>query len=316
MKKRTLLKTALATAILGMGIFSAQAADFPKKPINLWVAYKAGGGSDTMARQVASEIEKAKGWKIVVRNVTGAGGGVMLAKLKRAKPDGYTFGLATAAGLYLGPVLNPKARYQPTDFSYIGAPIRIQLAMVALSEHGWKNLSDMADYAKKNGGLNLAFQGPAVRRDSEKIAAKYGIDIRYIPIKGEAEGIAQVMGKHADIAVSSGAHTKYVESEEMVELALFTSERSPYSPDVQTVVEQGIENIPNNYFIFAMPKGVPADIRKQWAGAVSDAMQTEAVKKLAERLRVDIANPLNGEQTEAFLVKNYQQAKAEFAKEK
>lgn len=314
MKKNIFLKGLLILAGLSVGHWMAQAADYPRKPITFMVAYKAGGSSDVMARQIAAAIEQSKGWKIIVRNTTGAAGGVMLSKLKRAKPDGYTLGLATAPGIYLNPVLNPKSGYGVEDFSYISSPVRIQVSMVALADHGWKNLSDMAAYAKKHGGLNFAYQGPENLRNAKKIATQYGVDFRYVPIKGESEGVAQVMGKHADAVISAGAHVKYVEAGKMTELALLTSERSLYSPDVATATEQGIKNIPNNYFTLAMPKNTPTTIVKQWSDAVKEAMQSEPVKTLAQRMRLDIANPIDGQQTEDFLIENNRQAKKEGVK--
>ena len=75
--------------------------DFPTRPIQLMVAFPAGGSTDIAARIVASIAEKALGQPIVVVNRGGAGGQIGWTELVRQKPDGY----------YLGCPRRPKYAY-------------------------------------------------------------------------------------------------------------------------------------------------------------------------------------------------------------
>ena len=74
--------------ILTLLVSPAQADWEPKGPIKLWIGFGAGGGTDTQARALAGELEKARGWRIIPENKAGGGGAVMAASLKNAKPDG------------------------------------------------------------------------------------------------------------------------------------------------------------------------------------------------------------------------------------
>lgn len=88
-------KTLVTALVVSVGLLAAgQArADYPEKPIKLIVPYKAGGGTDSLARTIQAAIEKHKlmDHPLVVVNTTGAGGVIGARALKDAGPDGYTF---------------------------------------------------------------------------------------------------------------------------------------------------------------------------------------------------------------------------------
>jgi tripartite-type tricarboxylate transporter receptor subunit TctC len=84
----------------------AVAQSYPTRPVQLIVAFPAGGSTDIGARIVASIAEKIAGQPIVVANKGGAGGQVGWTELSRARPDGYTIGYLNLPGLntiYLDP---------------------------------------------------------------------------------------------------------------------------------------------------------------------------------------------------------------------
>lgn len=71
------------------------AAFFGGKSVDFMVGYNPGGGHDNEARVIARHLSRFLPGSptIVVRNVPGAGGVVMLNQLYQAKPDGLTMGI-------------------------------------------------------------------------------------------------------------------------------------------------------------------------------------------------------------------------------
>src|SRR5215475_14152337 len=89
----------IATAAIGAALALAATTgstgaqqDFPSKPVQLMVAYPAGGSTDIAARIVAAIAEKSLGQPIVVVNKGGAGGQVGWTEMVRQRPDGYYIG--------------------------------------------------------------------------------------------------------------------------------------------------------------------------------------------------------------------------------
>src|SRR4026209_1813805 len=95
---------AVFTAALS-GVSTAQAQEYPSKPITMAVPSAAGGPTDTVARLIAQAMGNELKQQILVENVAGAGGTIAAARVARSAPDGYTtflhhIGQSTAPGLY------------------------------------------------------------------------------------------------------------------------------------------------------------------------------------------------------------------------
>src|SRR5215813_2576987 len=96
----------IVTAAIGVALALAATTgsagaqeNFPTKPVQLMVAYPAGGSTDIGARIVAAIAEKSLGQPIVVVNKGGAGGQVGWTEFARQRPDGY----------YIGPTPRPRS---------------------------------------------------------------------------------------------------------------------------------------------------------------------------------------------------------------
>ncbi len=115
-----------ATATLGAALALAAIAgaaaqqDYPTRPIQLMVAFPAGGSTDIGARVVASIAEKELGQPIVVVNKGGAGGQVGWTDLVRQRPDGYYIGFINLPATNTV-ILDPerKAIFTEKDFTPI-----------------------------------------------------------------------------------------------------------------------------------------------------------------------------------------------------
>lgn len=137
----------MLTAIaLGSVFCSAplQAQDFANKTISLIVGFAPGGGTDAVARKIATYYPKylPGNPSIVVRNVPGAGG-VIAANffVQQVKPDGLTIlvGSSTTADPQF--YRQPQAVFDPSNFSIIGGVGMGGSAMV-ISREAEKRLMD------------------------------------------------------------------------------------------------------------------------------------------------------------------------------
>src|SRR3546814_11857712 len=116
------LFSGLCLGLLAIAGFTGAAAaqDYPNRPIELMVAFAAGGSTDAGARIVAGIAEKLLGQPIIVLNRGGAGGQVGWTEMSRKKPDGYFIGyinLPATNTVILAP--ERKAIFNETAFTPI-----------------------------------------------------------------------------------------------------------------------------------------------------------------------------------------------------
>src|SRR5688572_24177507 len=95
MKRRHVFAVFLAT--LGIGPAAALAQAWPSQPVTILMGFPAGSGVDVVARLLEGPMQKSLGGKLVMDYRTGAGGNLASEAVAKAKPDGYTLLLGTAA---------------------------------------------------------------------------------------------------------------------------------------------------------------------------------------------------------------------------
>ena len=75
----------------------AQQDSYPSKPIALIVPFPPGGVADIVARPVADAMGRFLNVPVVIENKAGAGGGIGMGFVAKARADGYTLLLALSS---------------------------------------------------------------------------------------------------------------------------------------------------------------------------------------------------------------------------
>ena len=89
---------ALAALAFTAAAFGAHAqSDYPSHTITMVVPFPPGGVADITGRPVAEAMGRYLKQTVVVENRAGAGGGVGMQYVSRAKPDGYTILMALSS---------------------------------------------------------------------------------------------------------------------------------------------------------------------------------------------------------------------------
>ena len=142
-------------ALCILGWSSAALAQFPDHAITMVVPFPPGGLADAVARPVAEAMSRELKQPVVVENKPGAGGGIGMAAVAKAKPDGYTILMSLSsytvlpeadklfgrAPMYQLDQLKPVARFtaDPTVFA-------------VRADAPWKTLQDFVKDARANPG--------------------------------------------------------------------------------------------------------------------------------------------------------------------
>ena len=146
-----IVTVAIGTALaLAATIGDAGAQAFPNRPVQLMVAYPAGGSTDIAARIVAAIAEKSLGQPIVVVNKGGAGGQVGWTELVRQKPDGYYIGFINLPATNTV-ILDPdrKAIFTEKDFTPIINQVLDPGIIWVRADSPYKSFKDLVEAARR-----------------------------------------------------------------------------------------------------------------------------------------------------------------------
>jgi tripartite-type tricarboxylate transporter receptor subunit TctC len=288
LNRRTLLAATGAAAFAGSA--QAQAPNFPRKAIQMIVAYPAGGNTDIGARILAAIAEKEFGQPVVVVNKGGAGGQLGFTEGARAKPDGYTvtfINLPAVSTIVLDP--ERKAAFGMDSFIPVINQVLDPGVVWVKADSPFKTFADLLDGARKAPGKLSACTTGILSDDHLAIlmtqeAAK--VEFRMVHFEGSAQQLTGVLGGHVDSAFDNvGGVFKRVKSGELRALVVTDDERSKFLPDVPCTKELGFPSvISSSTRGIAVPKGTPKDIVKIIEAGFAKAINNpEHIRKMEEQ---------------------------------
>ncbi len=285
----------------GQGSSEQGGSDFPNKPIEVIIAYEAGGGTDVGVRILQPYLEKELGQSINIVNQPAGGGWVAWGNVAEAKPDGYTIGFLNTPNFISG-YMNPELGIQQDleDFSYIGNQVT-DYGAIAINpdDDRFSNIDELIEYAKEN---RLTTTSTGVGSDDQFSALiindKYGTKFDPVQLEGSAPGKASVLGGNIDVLFANvGEVTPLHRDEQLKAVAVMSEsdeERSEYLPNVPTMEEAGYPGVASwSSRGVGGPVGIDPEIRDILVTAVKKAIKNEEhIQKLGKQgLQVDYKDP-------------------------
>ena len=242
-------------------------AQYPDRPVTMVVPFPPGGVADTVARPVAEALGAALNQPVVIENRAGAGGGIGMAHVAKAKPDGYTVLMALSSLVVLpeaDKVLGRAPSYQVNDLKPIARFTADPTVLAVRAESPWKTYEEFMAYAKANPGkLNFGSSGNYGTMHIPMAMLMLGSDVKmtHVPFTGAGPSIIALLGGTIDvIATGPATIVQHVKAGKIRALAHWGQGRLVTLPDVPSLTELG----------------VPIEFA-QWAGLFVPADAPEAV---------------------------------------
>jgi len=268
--------TAALAASLALLAWPAVAQSYPAKPIKIVVPFPAGGTSDVLARLIGQKMTESWGQPVVVENKPGSSGNLGADAVAKSAADGYTLVLMDVGNLAISPALYRLPFSVEKDFAPV-AMVGYSPHLLVVSNHIPVNTTaELIAYAKtQKGKLNFAAAagtGSATHLAGVVFAQRSGIEWGYVPYKGGAQAMTDLIGGQVDVTFNGMVATyPHVKGGKIKLIALSSAKRHAELSNVPTVAET-----------------LPGFLTGSWQGLLAPAGTPKAVvdKLNAEVLRI------------------------------
>ena len=283
------MKRLLAVVLaLATGTAFAQ-GDYPNKPIRMIVGYAPGGGTDIMARIVATRMSEHLGQSVVVENRPGNSGIVGASAVAKAPADGYTLMMGVMSLNTIQPHL-VQLPYDPLkDLTPINLVASVPHFILVPPTLAVNSVQELVAFAKANPGkisYPSAGTGTSTHLAGEMFRLQAGnLDIVHIPYKSAGHSMPDLLAGRLQVAFETmPTVSAYIKQGKLRALATTSPKRLAEFPDVPTMAEVGMPDykLRTWYGLFG-PGGLPAPIVNKLHAEVARAVQApESKAKLIE----------------------------------
>lgn len=273
----------------------SRAQDLPPSLIKIVVPYPAGGGTDAVARVLASNLAVALGTAVVVENRTGGASIPATDSVAKAAADGGTLLLVTdhfAVNYASGQRLPYDTR---KDFQLVVKLVNVPFILSAnAAKTDFNNLQQFVKFAKVNPG-KLTF-GSLGRSSPQELIMTYfakrqGIDVLNVPYRGMAPALQGVVSGEIDVTFTGIAQSEqFFLDRKIRRLAATSSARLIGAPDVRTAQEQGFPDLTLvTWYGIVAPAEVPQALIERYQREFQKIMQLPEMKSLVTSIGGEVS---------------------------
>jgi len=284
---RALISLLLALAAGGL---SAQTFPQPGKPIRVLVGFAAGGGTDIQARIVQPRLAEALGATVVVENKPGASTSIAANEVARSAPDGHTLLYSFNGAFAQVPfTLAGGVPYDPVkDFTPLSLGARGSQILVLHTSVPATNIKELLEWAKANPGkLNIASFGTGTSSHlfAEMFMRQSGVQMVHVPYKGTGDAVKDLLSGRVQIMFDAGTSAiANAATGKLRMIGVVGEKRSPFTPSVPTLTEQGIKGIDLvGWLGWFGPAKMPPEVTARLNAALVKALADPAVKAAIEK---------------------------------
>lgn len=277
-----------AAALAAVGLPALAQDDYPNKPISMLVPFPPGGVADTVGRPVAEAMGRALKQSMIVENKGGAGGGIGMGQVAKAKADGYSLLMALSSIVVLpeaDKVLKRAPMFTLDQLRPVARFTADPTALVVRADSPWKTYKDfMAAVKAKPGAITFGSSGNygTMHVPMEQLKAATGTFMLHVPYTGAGPAVLALLAGQVDaLATGPSSVMQHVRAGKLRVLAHWGEGRLAALPEVPSFKELGVPISYSQWAGLFVPAGTPepvvARLRQAAKAASEDARARQAL---------------------------------------
>lgn len=283
MKNMRFIKSSLTMLALALMAIFSNAQQFPSKPINLVVPFVPGGGTDSIARDVAKLLSEKLDQPVIVENKGGGGGALGANYVAKASADGHTLLFATSTFVTNASLDDGLPFDADKDFAPVALIGKGPILMVSTKKLGVKTIQEFLAYARKNPqDINFcsAGNGSINHLSGELFKAKTGISMTHIPYKGSGPATIDLIAGRTQIFFSTvPTILPFIKQHSVDLLAVTGSKRVALFPNTPSTEEAGIKDLDvSTWWGILAPSGTPKAVVDKLNVLINEVSSKDVIK--------------------------------------
>jgi tripartite-type tricarboxylate transporter receptor subunit TctC len=278
---------AAALALAAPAWVSAQ--DYPNRPIRIVVPFAPGGGGDVLGRLVAQKLSEQLKQPVVVDNKPGASTIVGTDLVAKAPPDGYTMLLnvpliVQTASLYAKLPYDPLNDLLPvTDL--VRSAVWLAVGTEKVQARNLKEYVEAARARPRDYSYASIGAGSTGHLLGYGLNEANGLDTIHVPYRGSAPAMTALLGGEvASVFLDYVTLKAQVAAGKVRLIGVTGAQRSPVTPDVPTLAEQGLPGFEAGTWagLFLPARTPPEVVRRLEAEVRNIVVQPDYLARIRE----------------------------------
>ena len=283
MKNMPFIKSSLTMLALALMAIVSNAQQFPSKPINLVVPFVPGGGTDSIARDIAKLLSEKLDQPVIVENKGGGGGALGANYVAKAPADGHTLLFATSTFVTNASLDDGLPFDADKDFAPVALIGKGPILIVSTKKLGLKTLQEFLAYARKNPqDINFcsAGNGSINHLSGELFKAKTGISMTHIPYKGSGPATIDLIAGRTQIFFSTvPTILPFIKQQSVDLLAVTGHKRLALFPATPSTDEAGIKDLDvSTWWGILAPSGTPKVVVDKLNTSINEVSSKDLIK--------------------------------------
>jgi tripartite-type tricarboxylate transporter receptor subunit TctC len=283
MKNMPFIKSSLTMLALALMAIFSNAQQFPSKPINLVVPFVPGGGTDSIARDIAKLLSEKLDQPVIVENKGGGGGALGANYVAKAPADGHTLLFATSTFVTNASLDDGLPFDADKDFAPVALIGKGPILIVSTKKLGLKTLQEFLAYARKNPqDINFcsAGNGSINHLSGELFKAKTGISMTHIPYKGSGPATIDLIAGRTQIFFSTvPTILPFIKQQSVDLLAVTGHKRLALFPATPSTDEAGIKDLDvSTWWGILAPSGTPKVVVDKLNTSINEVSSKDLIK--------------------------------------
>ena len=272
---------------------AAHAQPYPAKPVRIVVPFAPGGGTDVIARHVATGLTESLKRQVIVENRAGANALIGTEAVARAPADGYTL-LFVSSPHSINPSVYAKLPYDTLrDFAPISLVALSPYVLVVHPSLPVRNVKEFVALAKKRPDQILygsGGSGSSAHLSAELFNQLAGVKLREVPFKGAGPALIGTISGEVALVFGNALTVKpHIESGRLRALGIASAKRSASAPELPTIAEAGVPGYRSEAVLGLLaPAKTPRAIIDTLNAETHKVMRQPETVEAMRRMAVDI----------------------------